>query len=93
MCSSNGRIAGGAVALGNVRQISAGSVPPTDAEHWQRLTGDEQALSTEYAFHRGIYAAGDRLLAVNRPAIENQGRDHRGRPGRRSVEYYGLRIR
>jgi Aerotolerance regulator N-terminal len=64
-------LAGGAVALGNVRQISAGSVPPTEAANWQRLAGAEQALSTEYAFHGGIYAAGDRLLAVNRPVIED----------------------
>ena len=65
-------LAGGALALGNVRQISAGSVPPDDAANWQRLAGAEQALSTEYAFHHGVYAAGDRLLAVNRPVVEDQ---------------------
>ncbi len=32
--------------------------------------GDE-AVSSEYTFHRGVYAAGDRLLAINRPSAED----------------------
>jgi hypothetical protein len=39
---------------------------------WQRLAGDQHALSTDYALHRGVYVAGDRLLAVNRPASEDE---------------------
>ena len=35
------------------------------------LAGAERRLSTEYAFHRGVYQAGDRLLAVNRAAAED----------------------
>ena len=65
-------LAGGAAALGNVRQLTAGGSPVSESGTWQRVAGSEQALSTEYPFHRGVYAVGDRLLAVNRPAAEDQ---------------------
>ncbi|HUE13568.1 MAG TPA: BatA domain-containing protein [Planctomycetaceae bacterium] len=65
-------LAGGASALGNVRQLTAGEGLNTDSGTWQQVAGSEQALSTEYPFHRGIYAVGDRLLAVNRPVAEDQ---------------------
>ncbi|QDU41675.1 hypothetical protein Mal52_01280 [Symmachiella dynata] len=65
-------LASGAEALGNTRQLIAGEQPIELATTWERLTGDEEGLSTEYAFHRGVYTAGDRLLAVNRSAEEEQ---------------------
>jgi hypothetical protein len=65
-------LAGGAAALGNVRQLTAGEDHDSDSGTWQQVAGSEQALSTEYPFHRGIYTAGDRLLAVNRPVAEDQ---------------------
>lgn len=65
-------LAAGAGALGNVRQLAAGESTVNERGMWQRLAGSEQALSTEYAFHRGVYAAGDKLLAVNRPAAEDR---------------------
>jgi hypothetical protein len=34
------------------------------------VAGAEEALSTDFSFHRGIYQSGDRLLAVNRAAVE-----------------------
>ncbi len=37
---------------------------------WERVAGGEEAISTEYAAHRGVYSSGDRLLAVNRSAAE-----------------------
>ena len=43
--------------------------------------GGEEALSTEYPFHRGVYQAGERLLAVNRSAAE----EHGAGAGRRRV--------
>ena len=34
------------------------------------MAGAEEALSTDFPFHRGIYLDGERLLAVNRAAGE-----------------------
>jgi hypothetical protein len=65
-------LAGGAAALGNVRQLAAGENQIRDGAPWQRVAGAENALSTEYPYHRGVYTEGDRLLAVNRPLAEDQ---------------------
>ena len=63
----------GASALGTTRQLSAGEggLGGEDPSKWKRLAGAEEALSTEYPRHAGVYASGDRLLAVNRPAAED----------------------
>jgi len=65
-------LAAGAGVLSSTRQFVAGAQPEDDPATWQRITGDERAISTEFPFHRGVYAAGERLLAVNRPAAEDQ---------------------
>src|SRR5205807_8546859 len=39
---------------------------------WRQIAGPADALSTEYPHHAGVYAAGDRLVAVNRSAAEDQ---------------------
>jgi hypothetical protein len=66
-------LAAGAVVLGNTRQLVAGDSPEgDDPATWQRVIGDEKAISTEFAFQRGVYVAGERLLAVNRSAAEDQ---------------------
>ncbi len=73
-------LAAGAGVLGNTRQVVAGQQPEGDPATWQRVTGDERAISIEYPFHRGVYAAGDKLLAVNRPVAEDHAAvlpDHR----------------
>src|SRR5262249_38786018 len=67
-------LAAGAAVLGNTQQISAGDPPEGDPTTWQRVVGAAEGLSTEYAFHRGVYMAGDQLLAVNRPAAEDDAR-------------------
>ena len=46
-----------------------GSEKPTS---WQQLAGAADAISTEYAHHAGIYAAGEKLVAVNRSPAEDQ---------------------
>jgi hypothetical protein len=64
-------LAAGAAVLGNTRHLIAGRPPAGDSpEAWVRLAGG-QALSTDYASHPGVYAAGDRWLAVNRAAAED----------------------
>jgi hypothetical protein len=65
--------AAGAEPLETTRQLAAGPPPPGagDASRWRRLAGGEEAVSTDYPLHRGVYASGDRLLAVNRPADED----------------------
>lgn len=62
----------GASVLGQTRQLTAGNVPDyVQTGSWQRMVGAEEALSTEYPYHAGVFASGDRLLAVNRSPEED----------------------
>jgi len=67
-------LANGASVLGNTRQSVAGdslaSQLASSSSPWKQLTGDEDTLSTEYAYHRGVYGNDSQLLAVNRNAAE-----------------------
>ena len=65
-------LASGASALGNTRQLTAGPPARDDPTLWKPVSGAQEALSTDYPFHRGVYSSGDRLLAVNRAAAEAQ---------------------
>ncbi len=60
----------GSSSLGTTRQLSAGEPTGDDPAHWQRIAGGDEAVSIEYAAHRGVYESGGKLLAVNRPAAE-----------------------
>ena len=62
-------LAAGAASLGRARQLVAGEA--TDATDWRQVAGPADAVSTDYPHHAGVYAAGDRLLAVNRSAAED----------------------
>jgi hypothetical protein len=62
----------GAAALGNTRHLIAGDQSLGESVSWKRLAGDEVVLSTDYPFHRGVYTAGEKLLAVNRSDPEDQ---------------------
>ena len=64
-------MAAGASVLGATQQLSAGGRPPDDPSRWKRLSGVDEAVSTEYALHRGVYQSGERILVVNRPAAED----------------------
>jgi hypothetical protein len=64
-------LAAGAAELGNSLQLNAGDRFPTTADAWTRLGGADDVLSTEYPYHAGVYAAGERTLAVNRAAPED----------------------
>jgi hypothetical protein len=63
-------LASGAAVLGSTRQLVAGELPRDDPTAWKRVAGAEEALSTDYPFHRGIYQSDERLFAVNRSAAE-----------------------
>jgi len=64
--------ADGAQALGSTRRLDAGDPAGEDPARWRRLAGPAEALSTDSADFRGVYASGeDRLLAVNRPSAED----------------------
>jgi hypothetical protein len=63
--------AAGAETLETTRSLAAGAPAGEDPAGWKRLAGGDDALSTDYADHRGVYASGERLLAVNRPAAED----------------------
>ena len=57
--------------LSRARWLDAGSAGTESPGDWQRLMGGAEGLSTEAACHGGIYASGERLLAVNRPVAED----------------------
>jgi hypothetical protein len=63
--------AAGAAFLGSTRQLVAGEVAGEEPSTWKRLAGASEVLSTDYPLHRGVYAAGDRILAINRPVAED----------------------
>jgi Aerotolerance regulator N-terminal len=63
--------AAGADVLETTRSLAAGQPSGENPALWKWLGGDDDALSTDYAYHRGVYASGERLLAVNRPAAED----------------------
>ncbi|MBN1854054.1 MAG: BatA domain-containing protein [Pirellulales bacterium] len=64
-------LADGSAVLANARQLVAGPVPAGIPAPWTRLSSTGNALSTDYSYHHGVYAAGDRLLAVNRALEED----------------------
>jgi hypothetical protein len=64
-------MAAGALALGSTRQLDAGEPVRDDPAAWKRIAGGDEAISTEYSAHRGVYDTGAKLLAVNRPAAED----------------------
>ncbi len=61
----------GTGSLEKNRDVSAGLPQSDNPEQWKRLAGASEAISTEYALHRGVYESGDKVLAVNRPAAED----------------------
>jgi hypothetical protein len=64
-------LAAGAAVLGQTRQLVAGENAGEQSTPWQQVAGAADALSTEYPHHAGVYAAGEKLLAVNRSAAED----------------------
>ncbi|MFO0889961.1 MAG: hypothetical protein U0790_12580 [Isosphaeraceae bacterium] len=64
-------LAQGAKGLGNTRELEAGEPAGEDPSTWRAVAGVGEAVSSEYPLHRGIYRAGDRLLAVTRSAAED----------------------
>lgn len=67
-------LSAGASVLGKARQLNAGEPDGETPKSWTEITDGDHGLSTEMAFHRGVFAANDRLLAVNRPVIEDETR-------------------
>jgi hypothetical protein len=64
-------LAAGATVLGSTRALTAGEPPSDLPGPWKRVAGAATAISTEYSLHPGVYTAGEKLLAVNRPAAED----------------------
>ncbi len=62
----------GAAGLGNIRDVVAGEIGADQTVEWQPLAVADAALSTDYAFHAGVYGSGEKLFAVNRSAAEDQ---------------------
>jgi hypothetical protein len=67
-------LAAGAEVLGKARHLDAGNPGLEDPQAWTRLSENSDGISVENAMHRGVYSAGDRLLAVNRPLAEDSAR-------------------
>jgi hypothetical protein len=67
-------LAAGAAVLGDTRQVTAGDPSVVSAERpqeWRQVAGPLDALSTDYAFHSGVYQSGEKLFAVNSSASED----------------------
>jgi hypothetical protein len=64
-------LAAGAAVLSKARQLDASDGSAESPSTWTRIASNDEGLSTEAPFHRGVYGAADRLLAVNRPASED----------------------
>ena len=67
-------ISAGAVVLGKARQLDAGEPQGENPSTWSPIAEGDQGLSTEALYHRGVYGANDRLIAVNRPVSEDESR-------------------
>src|SRR5262249_25006180 len=67
-------IAAGSAVLSKARQIDAGEATGEKPSTWSIIEEGDQGLSTELQHHRGVYSTDDRLLAVNRPAVEDEAR-------------------
>jgi hypothetical protein len=65
-------LSAGAAVLGQTRQLVAGENAAEQTTSWQQIAGSPDALSTEYPYQSGVYMAGEKLLAVNRSAAEDQ---------------------
>jgi hypothetical protein len=65
-------LAAGAAVLGQTRQLIAGDAALEQPATWKQVAGPPDAISTDYVHHAGVYAAGERLLAVNRSSAEDQ---------------------
>ncbi len=63
-------LATGALVLGSTQQLAAGDDPRDDTTQWRKVAGAEDAISTDFPIHRGVYSEKDRLIAVNRPTPE-----------------------
>jgi len=57
-------LAAGAAELGQTRQLVAGAGTAEQPATWRQLAGPADAISTDYAHHAGVYAAGEKLFAV-----------------------------
>lgn len=79
-------IAGRASPLRNTTSDATADEQPTESaqaapqpeqlglstDTWQQLAGPDSALSSEYLYQAGVYADEGRLLAINRPAAEDE---------------------
>jgi hypothetical protein len=68
----------GVESLGRARQLDAGpaaaatlAAAPAD---WRSVAGPAVTFPAEPGLHAGVFAAADRLVAVNRPVVEDAGR-------------------
>ena len=67
-------VSAGAVVLNKARQLDAGDAAGETPSNWTSIVEGDQGISTEALYHRGVYRSNDRLLAVNRPATEDESR-------------------
>src|SRR5262249_31702668 len=65
-------LAAGTAVLGNSRQITAGEQSAENDHPCKRLAGADNAVSTEYPAHAGVFSLDDKTLAVNRAEAEDQ---------------------
>jgi hypothetical protein len=64
-------LSAGAAVLSKAQQLEAKATENVASQDWKVLRGSSETLSTEYAGSSGVYSRDDSLLAVNRPATED----------------------
>lgn len=64
-------LSAGAASLGKARQMEAGDPTLGDLSDWKAADEATDALLSQRPFQRGAWVNEDRLLAINRPAIED----------------------
>jgi hypothetical protein len=63
----------GAATQGSARQWATGARPAHEVERWKPFTSAPVGvLSSERSFHAGVFQDGDKLIALNRPAAEDE---------------------
>jgi hypothetical protein len=68
-------LAAGASLLGNTRQVEAGIAALASGDavtNWKKLAGAAGSISTDFAFHSGVYGVGEKLFALNAPDVEDR---------------------
>jgi len=67
-------LSSGADSIGKARQLTAGTLPAMNVADLPQLAGPKDALVESRPFIAGVYGTEDRMIALNRPNVEDTAR-------------------